>query len=93
MIPARLTINLMKSERFTPWKRFQLWAAQKVAARPSTIFKMFFARLLVASLGPVGWGTTSLVALSVIVTGLVLGGEYAKHCGYVAVGVVFGGLF
>ena len=93
MIPARLNINLMKSERFTPWKRFQLWAGQRVPARPSTIFKMLAARLLIASLGPVGWGATSLVALSLITTGLVLGGEYTKHCGYVALGVVFGGLF
>ena len=91
MIPARINTNFLKSERFTPWKRLQLWAGQKVFAHPTTILKMFAARLLVPLIGPVGWGITGAIALSVMVTGCLLGGEYLKHCGYIALGIVSGG--
>lgn len=91
MIPARLNTNFLKSERFTPWKRFQLWANRRAFAHPSTILKMFVARALVAGLGSVGWGVTGAVALSAIAVGLLLGGEYIKHCGYVALGIASGG--
>lgn len=91
MIPARLNINILK-DRSSPWERFQRWTSTKVFAHPSTILKMFVARALVAGLGSVGWGVTGAVALSVVAVGLLLGGEYIKHCGYVALGIVSGGI-
>lgn len=91
MIPARINTNFLKSPRFTPGKRLQLWASQKVFAHPTTILKLFVARSLVALLGPVGWGVTGAIALSVMATGCLLGGEYLKHCGYIALGIVTGG--